>query len=225
MRRGAGCPSLPRSRRPRTLSWLLTGFGGPSGLRPRAELRAPNDDGSPGPAAHHGRSPPSSIDITRAFPQRDQLLRRDPPRDVRQHQRQHPPPRRAAHHTLRRPFPIADQPMIAPWWGDVDTRGGGQPPRATTSASHRAQPRRRHVEQRRLLLAPTTTSRTTSSSSSPPRAPARPRATSTEFRYNRCQWTTGTPPAAPAAAAHQPSVVGFDAGNRRNYVALSRCRA
>ena len=27
------------------------------------------------------------------------------------------------------PFPIADQPMIAPWWADEDTRGGGQPMR------------------------------------------------------------------------------------------------
>ena len=27
------------------------------------------------------------------------------------------------------PFPIASQPMIAPYWGDVDTRGDGRPSR------------------------------------------------------------------------------------------------
>ena len=28
-----------------------------------------------------------------------------------------------------RAFPVSDQRMIAPWWGDVDTRGGGAPTR------------------------------------------------------------------------------------------------
>jgi hypothetical protein len=38
------------------------------------------------------------------------------------------------------PFPIATQPMIAPWWGDVDTRGAQQAPIAATTSTGTSSP-------------------------------------------------------------------------------------
>jgi hypothetical protein len=107
--------------------------------------------------------------------------------------------------TRRSPFPVADQPMIAPWWGDVDTRGGGQPSTQQLHLlPHRAQPHRRDLAQRRLLP-PTTTGSTTSSSSSRTPTPAPPAATSTwSFATTAASGPPATPRAAPAASAARP---------------------
>jgi hypothetical protein len=45
-----------------------------------------------------------------------------------------------------------------------------------------------------------------------------------EFRYNRCQWTTGDASGGTGGLGGTPAQVGFDAGNRRNYVALPMSR-
>ncbi|MBP6835359.1 MAG: hypothetical protein KA978_31535, partial [Deltaproteobacteria bacterium] len=95
---------------------LLNGFGGPNGYGTSDHCAQPNDDGG------YGRA----IDLRPAFPgglgffgrsYNSFYLNTNGNITFNEELSQYTPDA----------FPVADQPMIAPWWADVDTRGGGQP--------------------------------------------------------------------------------------------------
>jgi len=121
-------------------------------------------------------------------------------------------------------FPIADQPMIAPWWADVDTRGGGQPMRNNVCFA---------VEATRVVVtwhligyfsAHDNLQNSFQVVLSRPVAPAEPTDFDVEFRYNRCQWTTGDASGGSGGFGGTPAQAGFDFGDRRSYVALPYSR-
>src|SRR5690606_4385092 len=112
----------------------------------------------------------------------------------------------------------ASQPMIAPWWGDVDTRGGGAParngvywsigPGRFVATWHNVGYYSRHDNLRndfQLIL-----------TAAPPGAGD----FDVEFRYNRCEWTTGDASGGRGGFGGTPAQAGFDAGNLRDYVAV-----
>lgn len=107
--------------------------------------------------------------------------------------------------------------MIAPWWADVDTRGGCARPLGQCDLLSRGaggivvtwHDVRRSADPDdarddfQLIVS---------------RSDRRPNVgrVDMEFRYNRCEWTAG------ADGAH--AQVGFDAGNQRNFYALPSSR-
>ncbi|MDQ3035295.1 MAG: MopE-related protein [Myxococcota bacterium] len=116
------------------------------------------------------------------------------------------------------PFPVASLRMIAPWWGDVDTRGGGTParngvywsitPGRFVATWHDVGYYSHHDELQndfQLIL----------TSAGPG-----PGDFDVEFRYNRCEWTTGDASSGMGGFGGTPAQAGFDAGNLEDYVAL-----
>ncbi len=116
------------------------------------------------------------------------------------------------------PFPIASQPMIAPWWGDVDTRGGGAPmqngvywsitPGQFVATWHDVGYYSTHDDLQndfQMILRA---------------APPGIGDFDVEFRYNRCEWTTGDASSGSGGFGGTPAQAGFDAGNLMDYVAL-----
>ncbi len=118
-------------------------------------------------------------------------------------------------------FPVSDLRMIAAWWGDVDTRGtsrGGPPARngvywsitpgrfvATWHNVGYYGSHDDHWNDFQLIL-----------------TAAGPGAGDfdVEFRYNRCDWTTGDASGGSGGFGGTPAQAGFDAGNLRDYIAL-----
>ena len=218
------CPSLPRSRRRPRHPAALRASGGPSGYGLAQNCVHPNDDGSysgPPPTT----APPHVDRHHPRLPQRgSQLLSARPTARCSSAPAATSPsaPRCPLH---PRALPIADQPMIAPWWGDDRHPRRRQAPRATTSAST-SRPNRVVVTWNnvgyfsahdnlpndfQLVLTTSNTCATTGDFD-------------VEFRYNRCQWTTGDASGGVGGYGGTPSQVGFDANNRRNYVALPMSR-
>lgn len=115
-------------------------------------------------------------------------------------------------------FPIAGQPMIAPWWGDVDTRGVGtvcwaQRPGLFFVTWLDVGYFGSHTDRRntfQLILR------------------ARPdlaeRAFEAQFRYGRCEWTTGDASGGSGGRGGTPAQVGFDAGDGVNFLTLRESR-
>lgn len=115
-------------------------------------------------------------------------------------------------------FPIADQRMIAPWWGDVDTRGGwgsgrngvywSISPGRFVATWHNVGYYSSHDDlQNDFQLVLTA-------------AGAGIGDFDVEFRYNRCEWTTGDASGGSGGFGGTPAQAGFDAGNTRDYIAL-----
>ncbi len=118
-----------------------------------------------------------------------------------------------------RAFPTAGQPMLAPWWADVDTRGGGQP--ARNNVCFVLQPNRLVVTWDRVghhdrrddrLNSFQLVVRTRDYACAPERI-------TFEFRYARCEWSIGD------ASGHVYALAGFDAGNRMNFVSVAPSRS
>jgi MYXO-CTERM domain-containing protein len=201
---------------------LLNGFGGPSGYGTPDHCVHPNDDGSyAGPAGAIGA--PVAISLTAAFPNGVNFFG-NAYRTFYLNTNGNITFRAALPTFTPAPFPISAQPMIAPWWGDVDTRGGGMPARNNICY---------HVEAGRvvvtwnnvgyysahdnlqndfqMILSVSNTCTTTGDFD-------------VEFRYNRCEWTTGDASGGTGGFGGTPAQVGFDAGDTRNYVALPMSR-
>lgn len=121
-------------------------------------------------------------------------------------------------------FPIAGQPMIAPWWGDVDTRGAERPARAGVYW---------HLEERRIIATWFQVGyydRHHDKTNSfqlviTPRGACDDGDFDVEFRYARCEWTTGDASGGTRGLGGMEAQAGFDAGNRRDFVMLPGSRA
>ena len=113
------------------------------------------------------------------------------------------------------PFPVTNQPMIAPWWADVDTRP------ANAGAVYVASPNANTVAVtwNNVGYYASNTDRLNSF-----QALLRNRADTgignfdIEFRYNRLEWTTGD------VSNGIPAQAGFDAGNNRDFYTLPGSR-
>jgi len=125
------------------------------------------------------------------------------------------------------PFPIASQPMIAPFWGDVDTRGtgtvaGGNNVWVASPSSDTVvvtwdtvgfYPSNNTLENNFQLI-------------------LRDRAADTgtagdfdiEFRYEQLEWTTGDASGGTGGLGGTPAQAGYDAGNGTNFFVLPGSR-
>ncbi|MBK6533366.1 MAG: hypothetical protein IPF99_28400, partial [Deltaproteobacteria bacterium] len=200
---------------------LLNGFGGPTGFGTVDHCVHPNDDGSY--VGADGTGGAEAIDLRPAFPMGLTFFGRTYQNFYLNNN---------GNITFRgglgtftpQPFPVADQPMIAPWWADVDTRGGGQP--SNNSICFHVEPNRivvtwhdvgyfsshnDHLNDFQMVLSTSGTC-------------TRIGDFDVEFRYNRCEWITGDASGGMNGFGGTPAQVGFDAGNRMNYVALPMSR-
>jgi hypothetical protein len=116
-------------------------------------------------------------------------------------------------------FPISSQPMIAPYWGDVDTRGAGNVYVASPNSSTMAVTwnnvgyysygsNKTNDFQMLLLNRPDTGAGNFD----------------IEFRYNRLQWTTGSASGGWNGLGGTPAQAGFDAGDGTHYLMLPGSR-
>ncbi|MEL6180769.1 MAG: nidogen-like domain-containing protein, partial [Myxococcota bacterium] len=179
---------------------LVTGLGGPAGFG--TGVLAPNDDGST-----------SALDLLQSFPFglnffgeiHEQIWVNN-----------------NGNVTFSGPvfnftpiaFPIADRPMIAPFWGDVDTRNRSLSDLNENLVYWHFAPGQfiatwydtgyfsRHNELRNSFqLVLTEYLR------------GDPGDFDVEFRFNRCEWTTGDASGGSGGFGGSPAQVGFDAGN------------
>jgi hypothetical protein len=132
------------------------------------------------------------------------------------------------------PFPIADQPMIAPYWGDVDIRGpsclGGEGYEGCTNPEtngvwwHLA-PGRMVVtwhdvgyyachDDLKMSFQLVLTSAPSCGGGD----------FDVEFRYARCEWTTGDASGGVGGFGGTPAQAGFDAGNLSDFVMIPGSR-
>jgi MYXO-CTERM domain-containing protein len=122
------------------------------------------------------------------------------------------------------PFPVATQPMIVPYWADVDTRGGPGGGADNTVFWH--------LEPGRMLI----TWHNVGYFSSHDElkmdfqlvVTREPSATfgdfDVEFRYSRCEWESGDASGGTAGFGGTPAQAGFDAGNGVDFVELPGSR-
>jgi hypothetical protein len=113
------------------------------------------------------------------------------------------------------PFPIADQPMIAPFWADIDTNGGGRParngvwwdvrPGQVVITWHNVGYYAAHVDRLNSFQIVLRGG-----------AEMDEGQFEVEFRYARCEWTTGDASGGHGGRGGNPAQAGFDAGNRRD---------
>ncbi|GBL11044.1 hypothetical protein MSj_02542 [Microcystis aeruginosa Sj] len=118
------------------------------------------------------------------------------------------------------PFPITNQPMIAPYWGDVDTRGTGavyvaSPNESTVVVTwdqvgyYNSQTDLLNTFQVVLRDRPDT---------------GLDGNFDIEFRYGQLQWTTGSASGGSGGLGGTPAQAGFDAGDGINFFTLPGSR-
>jgi cysteine-rich repeat protein len=124
------------------------------------------------------------------------------------------------------PFPVAARPMIAPWWGDVDTRSTSLTPASRNLAYWDIEPGRfvatwydvgyfaSHVDRINNFQMIITDASAFGVAGS----------FDVEFRYNRCEWTTGDASGGSGGLGGTPAQAGFDAGDDINYLTLPGSR-
>ncbi|MFN7699224.1 MAG: nidogen-like domain-containing protein [Deltaproteobacteria bacterium] len=121
------------------------------------------------------------------------------------------------------PFPIAMQPMIAPYWGDVDTRGGGTPDRNYVAwhvapgllavTWHNVGYFSIHDDLRMDFQMILRNALDCGSGDF-----------DVEFRYHECGWTTGDASGGRGGFGGTPAQSGFDAGNMTDFVEIPGSR-
>jgi cysteine-rich repeat protein len=184
---------------------LLDGLGGPDGFGD-GELEANDDDSSP------------SIDLDEAFPDGLSFFGRSH-REIFVNNNGNVSFGSSVSAFTPEAFPVSAQPMIAPWWADVDTR------LQTGGIANKVY---YHVDNRRGRFIATWYevgyfSFHTDLSNSfqlvlTDRSDVAPGDFDIEFRYNRCEWAVADPPA--TGGGGLAAQAGFDAGNRRDFVVL-----
>ena len=121
-------------------------------------------------------------------------------------------------------FPVASQPMIAPYWADVDTRGPA-PRTANNYVVWHMTPGQLVVtwhnvgyysRQDNLKMNFQLILRNTLDCGSGD--------FDVEFRYNRCEWTTGSASGGIGGFGGTPAQAGFDAGDGVNFVEIMNSR-
>jgi len=198
---------------------LLAGFGGPTGYGLPQNCLHPNDDGSyAGPPPTTG-APPVAVRITDAFPA-GLFFFGSTHRAMFVNTNGNITFRGALAERTPVAFPVTTmerQPMIAPWWADVDTRGGGQPARNNICF---------HVDFNRVVVTWNDVGYFSSHDTllndfqlilTPVGGCAIQGDFDIEFRYNRCSWTTGDASGGSGGFGGTPAQMGFDAGNRRDH--------
>jgi hypothetical protein len=120
------------------------------------------------------------------------------------------------------PFPIARQPMIAPYWGDVDTRCSNCG--TVYSASPNAQTL--VVTWDGVGYYPSNSSKTNTFQLvlTDRSAGNTPGDFDIQFRYGQLQWTTGGASGGVNGLGGTPAQAGLDAGNSRDYFTLPGSR-
>jgi MYXO-CTERM domain-containing protein len=202
---------------------LLNGFGGPTGYGTVDHCVHPNDDGSyAGPPPTAG-FPAVPIDLRPAFPTGLTFFGRTF-NNFYLNNNGNITFSGALGTFTPAPFPIANQPMIAPWWADVDTSAGGQP--TTNAVCFHIEPNRIVVTWHNVGYFPARNNRLNDFQMvlSTSGTCTRVGDFDVEFRYNRCEWTTGGASGGVDGLGGTPAQVGFDAGNRMNFVALPMSR-
>ena len=134
-----------------------------------------------------------------------------------------------------RSFPVADQPMIAPYWADVDIRGSAC--RGSSGSGGCANPTSNGVwwqlQPGRVMV--TWHDVGYFSCSDDLKMSFQLILTAVEgcggegdfdveFRFNRCEWTTGNASGGTGGFGGTPAQAGFDAGNTRDFVMIPGSR-
>lgn len=126
------------------------------------------------------------------------------------------------------PFPISNQPMIAPFWGDVDTRGTGQVfvGNGTDAAGHDfVAATWNNVGFFNSQTNPTNNFQVILRERPDTDDPANPGNFDIDFRYDRLDWTTGSASGGNAQGlGGTPAQAGFDAGDGTNFFTLPGSR-
>lgn len=118
-------------------------------------------------------------------------------------------------------FPGAPQPMIAPWWADVDTRNQGSDivyfdaPNADTFVVTWPNVGYYSVQADKLNSFQLVLQRNPGDTSG---------AFTAQFRYAQLQWTTGSASGGTNGLGGTPAVAGYDAGDTMNYFMLPGSR-
>lgn len=199
---------------------ILTGLGGPSGYGPAENCMAPSDDGSyTGPAPSMG---PVAISLTTVFPMGVNLGGMTW-RSFYLNTNGNISFRAALGAYMPMPFPVNDQPVIAAWWADVDTRGGGSP--ARNNICFAVQPDRVIVTWHNVGYYSSHTDRlNTFQIVLVRRAELSAGDFDVELRYGQCQWTTGDSSGGSGGFGGTPAQAGFDLGDRRAALTLPGSR-
>lgn len=195
---------------------LLATFGGPEGFgpgtAPNGGVVAPNDDGSS-----------SVISLTTAFPMGLRFFG-GPYTTFYVNNNGNITFSGPLGTYTPNPFPVASRPMIAPYWGDVDTRGSAprtannyvvwhMTPGQLVVTWHNVGYFNSHDNLKmdfQLIL------RNTLDCGSGD--------FDVEFRYNRCEWTTGDASGGSGGFGGTPAQAGFDAGDGVNFVEIMGSR-
>ncbi len=189
---------------------LLTGFGGPGGFG--SNVLPGNDDGSS-----------SVIDLTVAFPGGLRFFGSTAYTSVYVNNNGNITFANAQYTFTPSPFPVAEQPMIAPYWADVDTRGGGAPsrngvywylePGRMIVTWHNVGYYSQHDDKQMDFQLILTNALSCGSGDF-----------NVEFRYNQCDWTTGDASGGSGGFGGTPAQAGFDAGNLTDFVEIPGSR-
>lgn len=117
-----------------------------------------------------------------------------------------------------RSFPISSQPMIAPYWGDVDTRSSNVPDPTQNNVYYSALGNKFIVTWFYVGYYSYGTSKLNAFQLIlTDRSEIAPGDFDVEFRYEQLEWTTGSASGGSGGLGGVPAQVGFDAGDRTNF--------
>lgn len=122
-----------------------------------------------------------------------------------------------------RAFPVANQPIIAPYWADVDTRTGQTPVPVGSNQVYVASPSADSVvvTWHNVGYFPAQNDKQNNFQLVLQKAPGTTDGSfSAEFRYDRLQWTTGSASGGVNGLGGVPAQAGYDAGDNVNYETL-----